>query len=118
MRILGLTYVGSHTSNRHAMSQFVTDVLGLDPQAVEGSTADFFALPDGASMAVADTDPGDVDERTVGFRVADVVVAWEELKAAGIETDPEINENSRYRYVHFRAPDGRLYELVEDRDAS
>ena len=23
-------------------------------------------------------------------------------------------ENDRYRYTHFRAPDGRLYELVEE----
>jgi hypothetical protein len=24
-------------------------------------------------------------------------------------------ENERQRYVHFRAPDGKLYELVEER---
>ena len=33
---------------------------------------------------------------------------------AGIETDG-ISKNDRYRYTHFRAPDGRLYELVEER---
>ena len=29
-----------------------------------------------------------------------------------VEVD-EIAENERFRYVHFRAPDGALYELVE-----
>lgn len=99
------------------MSAFVATILGLEPQFVEGSTADFFSLPDGSSFAVADTEAGDTDERTVGFLVADVEVAWHELQAAGVETDPEINVNSRYRYIHFRAPDGRLYELVEERSA-
>jgi len=32
----------------------------------------------------------------------------------GVETDG-ISENARWRYTHFRAPDGRLYELVEER---
>jgi hypothetical protein len=27
----------------------------------------------------------------------------------------EVAENARYRYMHFRAPDGQLYELVEER---
>ena len=27
----------------------------------------------------------------------------------------EPSENDRNRYVHFRAPDGKLYELVESR---
>jgi catechol 2,3-dioxygenase-like lactoylglutathione lyase family enzyme len=117
MRIKGLIYVGTHTSSRPAMSQFVGDVLGLAPQTLTGTTADFFSLPDGASFAVADSEPGEPDERTVGFVVEDVAAAWAELRDAGVETDEEISENTRYRYVHFRAPDGRLYELVEERPA-
>jgi len=31
------------------------------------------------------------------------------------ETTDGINENARWRYTHFRAPDGKLYELVEER---
>ena len=37
-----------------------------------------------------------------------------ELHAAGVETDG-ISENARWRYSHFRMPDGKLYELVEER---
>ena len=37
---------------------------------------------------------------------------WE---ATGVWVDEEVAENDRYLYLHFRAPDGRLYELVEER---
>jgi hypothetical protein len=39
----------------------------------------------------------------------------QELRAAGVEVDQEISSNARERYVHFRAPDEQLYELVERR---
>ena len=97
------------------MSAFARDVLGLAPVAVDGSTADMFALPNGDVFAVASLHEEDGPaERTVGFRVDDLNAAVDELHAAGIETDG-ISENDRYRYTHFRAPDGRLYELVEER---
>jgi catechol 2,3-dioxygenase-like lactoylglutathione lyase family enzyme len=50
--------------------------------------------------------------RSLGFLVADLDEAVAKLKAVGIETDtPTANELERY--VHFTAPDGHLYELVE-----
>jgi len=52
--------------------------------------------------------------RTIGFLVADLETAVAELRAAGVEVD-EPAENDRHRYVHFRAPDGKLYELVQER---
>ena len=51
--------------------------------------------------------------RTIGFLVADLDAAIEELHAAGVETDG-IGRNARWRYTHFRMPDGKLYELVEE----
>ena len=95
------------------MAAFVRDVLGLAQIAVEGAEAEFFELPDGSSFAVSPTDEDDVAERTVGFLVADVDQAAAELRAAGVETD-DVSATDRQRYVHFRAPDGRLYELVEE----
>ena len=73
-----------------------------------------FALPDGSSFAVTSPEGPDDTERTVGFLVADVVEAAEELKAAGVECDDEVSSGDRQRYFHFRAPDGHLYELVEN----
>ena len=112
MLIRGLTFVGTSTAARAEMSAFARDVLGLSPATVEGIEADLFDLPDGGSFAVASAD-GMGAERTVGFLVEDVEAAAAELRAARVETDPSVSSNDRYRYIHFRAPDGELYELVE-----
>ena len=114
MEILGLVFAGSATDRRPEMARFVDDVLGLEPAPAGGVSADMFALPDGAFFAVAG--PRDMGEtsRTIGFLVADLEAAVAELRAAGIEVD-EPAANDRHRYVHFRAPDGKLYELVEER---
>jgi len=81
---------------------------------VDGIDAEVFALPDGSSFAVTSPDGPDDTERTVGFLVADVGQAAQEFKAAGIATDDEVSASARERYLHFRAPDGHLYELVEE----
>ena len=47
------------------------------------------------------------------FTADDLDAAIVELRAADVEVDDTIAANERVRYVHFRAPDGRLYELVE-----
>ena len=57
--------------------------------------------------------PGDTS-RTIGFRVDDLDAALEELRAAGVSVD-EPGCNDRQRYAHFHAPDGKRYELVEER---
>jgi glyoxylase I family protein len=96
------------------MTRFVQDTLVLRCVQIGGVEADTFALPDGSHFAV--TDPrgmGDTD-RSIGFRVERLDDAIAELRAAGIEVDDPA-ENDRQRYAHFRAPDGKLYELVEDR---
>lgn len=113
MQVRGITFVGTRTTARSAMTEFVRDVLGLAPAPVPGLDADVFGLPDGSSFAV--TQPWELDpaERTVGFLVDDVESAVAELHAAGISTDQLTTAGSQ-RYVHFRAPDGQLYELVEN----
>jgi catechol 2,3-dioxygenase-like lactoylglutathione lyase family enzyme len=114
VRILGLIFAGSATDRRSELSRFATDVLGLEPLAVEGASADMFGLPDGSFFAVAGPREMGETSRTIGFLVADLEAAVAELRAAGVEVD-EPAENDRHRYVHFRAPDGKLYELVQER---
>ena len=94
------------------MTRFVSDVLGLPREQVEGVEADLFRLADGSSFAVAS--PGGMGDsaRSLGFLVADLDEAVAELAAAGVATDPPAT-NQVERYVHFTAPDGHLYELVE-----
>jgi catechol 2,3-dioxygenase-like lactoylglutathione lyase family enzyme len=114
VEILGLVFAGSATDRRPEMARFVGEVLGLEPVADGGVSADMFALPDGAFFAVAGPREMGDTSRTIGFLVADLTTAVGELRSAGVEVD-EPAENDRHRYVHFRAPDGKLYELVEAR---
>jgi catechol 2,3-dioxygenase-like lactoylglutathione lyase family enzyme len=114
MEILGLVFAGSATDRRPEMARFVADVLGLDPAPAGGVSADMFALPDGAFFAVAGPREMGETSRTIGFLVGDLELAVAELRAAGVEVDAPA-ANARHRYVHFRAPDGKLYELVEER---
>jgi catechol 2,3-dioxygenase-like lactoylglutathione lyase family enzyme len=112
VRVTGLGFVGTRTGSRATMTRFMRDVLGLASIEQSGIEADLFELPDGATFAVAPTDE-QTGERTVGFMVDDLDGAANELRAAGVEVDDTIGVNDRFRYVHFRAPDGKLYELVE-----
>ena len=114
MQITGLGFVGTRTPRHAEMAAFLRDVLRLDASVLPGVDTDLFQLPDGSSFAVVDaTEP----ERTVGFTVADLDNAVMELRHAGIETDHEVSSNRRFRYTHFRAPDGHLYELIEPTNA-
>lgn len=112
MRVLGICFAGTSTEVRLPMTRFVGEVLGLPQVQVDGVEADLFRLPDGSSFAVAS--PGGMGEssRSLGFLVADLDEAIAELAAGGVATDAPA-ENARERYVHFTAPDGHLYELVE-----
>jgi catechol 2,3-dioxygenase-like lactoylglutathione lyase family enzyme len=116
MEIRGIRFVGSHTPAHGQMKAFVRDVLGLRPIDVAGVGAELFATTSGDVLAVAPPYEEDgAAERTIGLLVDDLDAAVTELHAAGVETDG-ISENARWRYTHFRPPDGRLYELVEERD--
>ena len=115
MRIEGLVFVGTRTAHREETARFAREVLGLSPVTGHGMDAEVFALPDGSSFAVTSPDGPDDEQRTVGFKVADLDEALAELRAAGVETDDEVAEGEHQRYAHFQGPDGRLYELVQDR---
>jgi catechol 2,3-dioxygenase-like lactoylglutathione lyase family enzyme len=116
VRIKGIVFAGTATPARPQMSAFVETVLGLSRIQVDGVEADLFAFPDGSTFAVASPDGMGPTERTLGFLVDDLAAAADELRRAGIETDADISHNASQRYLHFRAPDGNLYELVEALD--
>lgn len=96
------------------MSRFLRATLGLRTVNVDGVDADVFDLPDGSSFAVADAGGMGAD-RTIGFMVDGLEEAIERLRGLGLEVDTQIAANERWRYTHFRAPDGQVYELVEPR---
>jgi len=116
VELLGLVFAGTATDRRTAMAGFVETTLGLR-RAVEADAggSDMFGLHDGSRFAIADErEEGSGTSRTIGFLVADLDAAVAELRAAGIAVD-EPAENDRHRYAHFTAPDGELYELVQER---
>jgi glyoxylase I family protein len=97
------------------MALFVHETLGLERvEASGGADADLFDLPDGSRFGVAGPREGGDMSRTIGFLVADLDAAVAELRAGGVDVDDPA-ATDRQRYAHFRAPDGRLYELVEAR---
>jgi hypothetical protein len=115
VEVHGIGFVGTHTPAHEEMAFFLRDVLGLKPIAVDGVGAELFEAENGDVLAVASLDGEHVAaERTIGLVVGDLDRAVEELHAAGVTTDG-ISENARWRYTHFRMPDGKLYELVEER---
>jgi catechol 2,3-dioxygenase-like lactoylglutathione lyase family enzyme len=114
MRILGLVFAGTATAEVGEMRRFVRETLGLEPVEVTGISAQMFALPDGSRFAIAGPREGGETSRTIGFLVADLNEAVADLERAGVPVDPPL-ETDRHRYAHFRAPDGKLYELVENR---
>ena len=113
MIVRGIVFAGTATESRREMREFVQQVLGMSPAAVEGVEADLFDLPDGSSFAVASPGGMGRTERSLGFLVDDVDAAVADLVRAGIAVDPHVSRNARERYVHFTAPDGQVYELVE-----
>ena len=50
----------------------------------------------------------------VGFVVDDIEAAAAELRRAGVETFGPYRADGGGAWVHFRGPDGRIYELTEE----
>lgn len=117
MRALGLTFAGTSTENRTEMVEFLRDTLGLKQVRDSGVEADLFELPDGSRFAVAGVGGLGDTSRSIGFLVVGLDELIAKLHATGIDVD-EPATNERHRYVHIRAPDGQLYELVEERQAT
>ena len=116
MRVLSLVWVGTRTTEYAATVAFFRDVLGL---GVGSSETDFAVLdvPDGATVEVfgpASEYNRHLTHPVAGFLVADLDEAVEELRAAGVEIVLPVQRGGTRSWMHFRAPDGFVYELVED----
>lgn len=120
MQVLSLAWVGTRTTEYAATLAFFTDVLGL---GVHSAGTDFAVLqvPDGATVEVfgpASEYNQHLTHPVAGFLVADLGDAVAELQAAAAEIVLPVQSGEDRSWMHFRAPDGFVYELVEDRFAS
>ncbi len=116
MHILGYSWVGVRTEDFEATIRFFADTLRL-PLAWRAQDAEIagFRLPSGQLFEVFGPSNAGVQTTTcpvVGFEVADVWAARQELARMGVEfiTDVEESEDGD-AWVYFRGPDGQLYEL-------
>ena len=118
MQIRKLAWLGTRTERPDLMVAFCRDVLGL---RLDMELPGFWmmTLPDGAKVEVfgpeTDMNRHFTAGPVAGFLVDDVYAATEELRYAGVEIllAPETDDQGN-AWVHFRAPDGFVYELTQD----
>ncbi len=117
MNVTALIWVGTRTTEFAATRSFFGDVLGLRAQVDEPDFA-VFGLADGSSLEVfGPTSPYNqhLTHPVAGFRVTDLDEAVGDLAAAGAEIVLPVQTGEDRAWLHFRAPDGFVYELVQDR---
>jgi hypothetical protein len=112
MNVQGLVFAGVATGDNDGVARFLADILGVE---VEGDgEVKRLVFPNGSSLALVP--PGYVDppsDTILGFLVDDVEEATAELAARGVELEGELQSGYGFRYRHFRAPDGRRFELLD-----
>jgi catechol 2,3-dioxygenase-like lactoylglutathione lyase family enzyme len=118
MRIIKLAWVGTRSDNAEPTVAFFRDVLGL---RLELDRPGFWMLKldDGSKVEVFGPD-SEINRHfttgpVAGFLVDDVQAATAALRAAGVEILFESGlDDSGNAWVHFRAPDGNIYEFTQD----
>jgi catechol 2,3-dioxygenase-like lactoylglutathione lyase family enzyme len=118
VEVRNIRWIGVPTENYAAMREFLERVMGLrvnfdDPTTVEletteGDQIQLMAPGDAYFDFFRDHARGPVPL----FEVDDVHAARAELEAAGIAIIGDIGRDSHWEWIHFRAPDGNLYELA------
>jgi catechol 2,3-dioxygenase-like lactoylglutathione lyase family enzyme len=122
MRVIRLAWLGVRTRHSQAMASFLEGTLGLTlSHSGEGEWV--YSLPGGGKVEVFGTDSPDMAHFTtgpvVGFLVDDVRAATNDLRQHGVPTlgEPYFgDESDGVAWVHFRAPDGNVYELTQGQD--
>lgn len=117
MKTLGLDWVGTRTRSFKPTVEFFQRVLEL-PIGLERPGFVRLDLPDGAAVEVFDATypeyPHFNTGPVIGFAVADFDAARDEMLSAGIELLlPPGGAPGGYRWQHFRAPDGCVYEITD-----
>jgi catechol 2,3-dioxygenase-like lactoylglutathione lyase family enzyme len=117
VQIIKLAWVGTRTNNFQSTVDFFQDVLGLQPDA-DLPGFQVLKLPDGSKVEVfgpeTEMNRHFTTGPVVGFLVDDVDAAATELLARGVEIVHAEKDESGNSWVHFRAPDGNIYEFTQD----
>ncbi len=124
MKVLRFCWLGIRSQQYDAMVGLLRDVMGLRVEFEEATTIEL-SLPSGDRVQVFG--PGDryfefFGEHATGpvalFEVDEIRSARAELAASGVDVIGEIERDSEWEWLHFRGPDGNLYELASRTAAS
>jgi predicted enzyme related to lactoylglutathione lyase len=119
MRVRGISWVGVKTDSYREMKDFFADVAGL---SVDHEKPDFavFRFPNGDKLEIFGPDANDpaeqfaVEKVVASLLVDDIDDAVAALRTAGVELIGTRQGGEGYFWQHFRAPDGKVFELVCD----
>jgi catechol 2,3-dioxygenase-like lactoylglutathione lyase family enzyme len=124
VQVRNVRWIGVSTENYPAMRELLETVMGLRPNFDEATTVEFATSEGDEIQLMAPGDPYFDFFREHArapvplFEVDDVHTARAELEAAGVEIIGALGRDSRWEWVHFRAPDGNLYELASRLNSS
>jgi predicted enzyme related to lactoylglutathione lyase len=115
MKIKGIVWLGTRTDKFDQMTNFYQDVMGLSQTLLEPGFA-IFDLPNGDRLEVFGPQQSYntfFTHPVAGFLVDDIEAARAEMESKGIEfIGPIESDTEDYKWAHFRAPDGFIYELT------
>jgi catechol 2,3-dioxygenase-like lactoylglutathione lyase family enzyme len=118
MEVRNVRWVGIRTDHYEPMVGFLRDVLGLRVNFEEPTTIEFTTLEGDEVQVMAPGHPyyeffGEEAHGPVPlFEVDDVHAARRELEAVDIDVVGSTEHDSRWEWIHVRAPDGNLYEFA------
>lgn len=133
MKVTHLCFLGIRTNNFPETVQFFHEVLGL-PIRFEKELLTGLTLASGRRDMVEIFGQPAIDTRLfpveagdgpiIAFAVDDLESAYRELIETGVEVIGQIvwasdfkgqEQSTGYGWVFFRAPDGKVYTLIQDR---
>jgi len=126
VEVKGIRWLGVGTERVAEMRAFAIEVLGLRVAGEDSEEFVELAMADGAKLelfgnAAAADGPWLFESNPVvaGFLVDDIQAARNELaQSPGVELLGDLRVlPDGYAWQHFRAPDGRVYELTADPSA-
>jgi catechol 2,3-dioxygenase-like lactoylglutathione lyase family enzyme len=121
MEVWRIAWLGVRTEHAGAMVAFLQTTLGLALEHRDDGQW-VFSLRDGSKAEVFSSESPHNEHfgtaPVAGFYVDDVAAAAAELREAGVEIvhGPVFAEDGDAAWVHFRAPDGNLYEFTQGSD--
>jgi hypothetical protein len=118
MEVRNVRWVGIYTHRYSEMVSLLRDTMGLAVNFLEETTVEFTTSEGDEVQVLAPGDPyyDFFKQHAAGpvplFEVDDIHSARAELIDAGIEVVGPVGRDGNWEWIHFRAPDGNLYELA------